>query len=202
MRVAGLLLTATSLDVHGAVPNPQKESVVTVKRLAILLALAACLVPTPAWCGPMVDVGTFSWDPDFGFGPTFTVQNLPGSGGDFADVLVLLTLTDASIFSVDLGTVAQGESAQTSVDLSGLQIDFGNLSLTFNSPGTSNPLLGTVTVASLLAEDAVEAIRFAPDAAPVPEPSSVLLVASGMAGWFLSRRRARAESLFRPPPVS
>ena len=152
---------------------------------ATLLTFALLIVGSlPAAAAPILPgdttVGAFSWDLDGLFGPIFTVENLVGSGFDFTNVLVHATLADNSTQLFDLGTIAEGQIAQTFDDLSSLAISFATLTLdaVFLGP----PIQGTIGVAPVTAIPDSQAIVFSTAApTPVPEPSTWLLLGGGIA---------------------
>jgi PEP-CTERM motif-containing protein len=146
---------------------------------ALLMSLA---IAAPADAAP---IGIFSWDGDDFFGPTFSVENFADSGGSFFGVIVQLALADGTASALLLGDLAPGTSLQSTDDLFGLDIASADLRFAFELPGV-------VQVASLLAFGDSELVDYQPVAAPVPDPSTLLLVSIGAASVaWRSRRRGR-----------
>ena len=164
-------------------------------RGILLTALVLMLAAAPAQADPITGgepttVGAFSWDFDFLFGPIFTVENHVGSGFNFTDVLVNLTLLDTSTVSLDLGAVPEAEIRQTFEDLSLLTISLATLS--FDGVFLGDPVAGVFSVVPLTSEGSSTPITFSPTApgpAPIPEPATLLLVAGGGAIAAVRRRR-------------
>jgi len=171
---------------------------VTLARAALLSFALLIIGGLPAKAAPILPgdttIGAFSWDLDALFGPIFTVENHLGSGFDLTDVLIHATLADSSTLLFDLGTIADGQIAQTFDDLSSPAIDFASLTFTAVFLGT-DPISGTAHVAPVTfvgdSQEIVFSTATAPPA-PVPEPSTWLLFGGGAAlvAWR-SRRAAR-----------
>lgn len=162
---------------------------------ATLLTLALLIVGSvPAAAAPILPgdttIGAFTWDLDAVFGPIFTVENLVGSGFDFTNVAVHATLADNSTQVFDLGTISEGQIAQTFDDLTALAISFATLTLDAVILGA--PIQGTIAVAAVSAIPDSQAIVFSTAASPtpVPEPSTWLLLGGGIAALVWRRRGA------------
>jgi hypothetical protein len=158
-------------------------------------------------------IGQFSLD-DPGTGPTFTFENL--SGGALENLSLELQTDQGEAFfgfTTTLGIdtngdgiddqfvaspiIPDGASALISDDLSGFAI----LQAFIRAPGSilvlldpnGDPLLDALGAPrgldGVLLTSAQVGVEAAP--APVPEPSTALLVAGGLAAAFFQRRRAR-----------
>jgi PEP-CTERM motif-containing protein len=163
-------------------------------RAAWLMSLVLLLTAVPARATPLTPfdttIGTFSWQVDELFGPIFTVENFAGSGFDFTDVVINITLADNSIRLVDVGTIAEGTIAQTFDDLTSLAIQFATL--TFNTVFVGNdPVPGSINVAPVVAAGETQSIDFSPASSSIPEPSTLLLMGCGIALAAYRRVRAR-----------
>ncbi len=158
--------------------------------LGSLLIVGACLIGGGARSAWAIPVGEFAWQPDEGFGETFSVANfspdyLP-AGESFFDVFIRLMYSDGTFAELGLGDVAPGDSVQTTESLSDLEIQAASLELSFP--------LGQVTFESLTVADSFSLIDFAQnpdDPSAVPEPSSLVLVAVGAASALLGGWRRR-----------
>jgi hypothetical protein len=160
-------------------------------------------------------IGQFSWD-DPGTGPTFTFENR--SGGSLANLSLELETDQGDAFfgfTTTLGIdtngdgiddqfvassiIPDGASALISDDLSGFAI----LQAFIRAPGSilllldpnGDPLLDAVGAPrgldGVLLTSAQVGVAAAP--APVPESSTVLLVASGLAAVLIRRRAVRPD---------
>ena len=152
-----------------------------------------------------IPIGDFSWSEpgdecEIFCGALFSVGNLSDQdlslgllGGSFFDVLVDLQ-TDVGLMSLSLGAeIAAGGSGQSFDDLSGLAILSAGLRLTFavpTLPGSvrlldmdGNVVTGLTAPGLLLIDYAIDEV-----VTPVPEPSTLLMLAGGLIGIAVGRR--------------
>jgi hypothetical protein len=130
-------------------------------------------------CGAFFSVGNFSTDPDISLGLL---------GDTFSNVSVDLQ-TDVGPMSLLLGDIAPDNSSQSIDDLSGTIIATATLTLSFGLPGSlqlldefGNEVAGLTAPGSLLIDYADSE-----PPAPVPEPSTLLLLIGGLS--MLARAR-------------
>lgn len=166
----------------------------TVLCCAALLTLA---ITTSANAAPII--GAFSYDVDLDLGPVFTIENtsdvMLAPGGTFTNTIVHLFSGATSVFDITFGDLGPG-IYQSPDDLTGLAFDSAVLGLAFSLPGTIqiSPLIGLTFAGdpggftgSLVSTP----IDFtAKSATPVPEPSTLLFMATGLA---LGARRLRVR---------
>jgi|SRR5579872_3294882 len=157
-------------------------------------------------------IGSFSWDESCLFtAPCFSVGNFSDLSAfpmDFTDIVVTLltdqgTITENLNYGLPVGIEA---GAQTIGDYSQLQIslatlsfssvDAGTFALEFFDPTTNLPY----AVPGLTMPGDVAAIDFEPSTQPVPEPSTVFLLAAGLGtlGLETLRRRRTARAVRAP----
>ncbi len=140
-------------------------------------------------CGAFFSVANFSDDPIFSFGLL---------GDSFFDVFVNLQIEGVTQ-SLSLGDIAPANSSQSFEDLFGVTIASAGLTLTFGIPGLpgfiqlldqdGNIVTALTAPGSLLIDYAADTV------AQVPEPSVMLLFASGLVGLALARRARRRDKL-------
>ena len=141
-------------------------------------------------CGTFFFVGNFSTDPDISLG---------AQGDTFTNVTVGLQ-TGGGPMSLLLGDIAPGNSSQSFDDLSGTTIATAGLTLIFGLPGSiqlldefGNQVTGLTAPGSLL----IDYVASEPPA-PVPEPSTLLLLIGGLS-VLAQARRARPKRLALRP---
>ena len=157
------------------------------------------LISAPAQATP---IGTFNWNEytqdecNVGLcGPFFSVENfstdpaisLGALGDTFSNVSIGLQ-TDQGSISLLLGDIAPGNTSQSIDDLSGTAIATAALTLFFAQPGSIQLLdaLGN-QVTALTAPGSLLIDYVAPGPAPVPEPSTLLLLIGGLSVLALAR---------------
>jgi hypothetical protein len=180
------------------------------KKLFRMTISILCLLLIPA-AVHAVPVGVFSWDEDSSFGAVFSVGNfsddssisLGPPGASFFDVFVDLGCTadcrqddlldDGGSYTINLGNLGiidPGTSAQSFEDFTGASIDSASLRLVFGSPA----LPGSMTLPVLILANTSDQIDYAsPEGQPVPEPSTLILLCSGLAGAAFLRKRMMAH---------
>lgn len=166
-----------------------------MKRITSWVFIIAFLfyMTTTAYAVP---VGVFSWDDEDLFGPVFSVVNFSGdpdislgsAGSSFFDVFVDLACAgdcgqgDGGIYTISLGSIDPGASLQSIEDFTGVSIVSASLRLVFGSPA----LPGPITLPVLFLASSSDLIDYtAPESQPVPEPSTMLLLGSGLSGLAL-----------------
>lgn len=132
-------------------------------------------------------IGSFSWDDCGLFGPCFSVGNtsdLSAFPMDFTSALVTLSTDQGSIPEslTALMPISIEASAQTVGDYSALDISLVTLSLAFSQPGTISLFDATsgLLIAGLTTAGETASIDFEPSSQPVPEPSTLVLLAAGI----------------------
>lgn len=161
------------------------------------IALMILAAPSRASASP---VGSFSYDVDEFFGPVFTIENFFDSPGTFTNVVVHLLLGANDVVDLSLGELSAGTLGQTIDDLSGISFDSASLDLTFTAAGSLqvNELTGLLfdfdpDLFAYTGNTATTVIDFtAEPTQSVPEPSTLLLVASGLAVTLRHRRSRTA----------
>lgn len=159
---------------------------------ALVLVCALTVGASQAAAAPINVIGQFSWD-DFGFGTTFTFENT--SLDSLENLSVYLDTDDAAerfkSYSF-FGSIPSGTPSQITDDLTGFNILFASIRigdpsfvLTLFDAG-DNPLVNGLGAPGDTAQVDLSA-------APIPEPGTLLLLGSGLAGAFVRRRRARAK---------
>jgi hypothetical protein len=185
-----------------------------MKRLIACVSLAAAfaiLTPSRAHAVP---IGVFSWfsECEALVGPCFQIDNFSAdelfslptiglAGQSFMNVLVHIVsdpvhdpFTIGTIPSESDGVIPPGLSAQTTADLTGIVTTLASLTLDFALPGLIALIDGETgaVLEGLTSPDTSATIEFTPAAQPVPEPGTLLLVAS--AATVLAFRRARRRA--------
>ena len=198
--------------------NIRARFVVTLKYSALVCAAwllsATCSVAAPITVGTFQVLNDVN-DPFFA-GPTFIVTNdsvdamFPGFAATFANLHLVFDVFDLPTQSFSLTDALEPGA----IDSNGLADEVGQsllpdlstvmgayLTLSLLDAGTGQALLGTVflgpttppqclgctTRMTDFTDLSMLAIRFDP-ATPVPEPASLLLVASGLAAYAVKKR--------------
>jgi len=160
---------------------------------ALVLVCALTFGASQAAAAPINVIGQFSWDDSgLGLGPTFTFENT--SLDSLENLSVYLDTDDAAerfkSYSF-FGSIPSGMS-QTIDDLIGFDILFASIRL--GDPSfvlTLFDAFDAPLVDGLGAPGDTAQVDLS--AAPIPEPGTLLLLGSGLAGAFVRRRRARAK---------
>jgi hypothetical protein len=165
-----------------------------MRDLVIVVMLTACASRVDA-----APIGTFEWTHDilFGTGSVFTVINESGSAFDDVTVDLFAPSAATPFFAASLGDLSPGESAQSFDDLSFFLVPFDldsiRLRLTFENTLVTATLVSTQLTGDPSSLLAGSTTIDAPEVSPVPEPSSVLLLLTGVA--LLTRRRMTARQI-------
>jgi hypothetical protein len=195
----------------GKGPSPWKSALPARRWVSSIALLACLLINTPAHAMP---IGAFNWfehtqdECDAGLcGAFFFVNNfstdpdisLGAQGDTFINVSIGLQ-TDGGPMSLLLGDIAPGNSSQSIDDLSVTTITAAALAFSFGPPGSiqlldelGNQVTGLTAPGSLL----IDYVASEPPA-PVPEPSTLLLLIGGLS-VLAHARRARPKRLALRP---
>ncbi len=164
-----------------------------------MLATVLLGLPGAASAAPMT-IGSFVWGYDtvYGSGSTFTVSN--ESISDFSSVFIDLYQADAFYASgadSDLGDVASGTTTQSIEDFSSIvvpdDVSRAQLRFQFNNQTRfftlfANSLVGDPANYQQASMELVVDDDSGPPA-PVPEPSTLLLLGGGLGAVLLNRLR-------------